>query len=163
MEVSRDEKVVLKVCNGYAQPERDHVVQDPGVTFFSYPGYYKLIADDIGIVNGIACSNRRRILREEMFGELLGALKNKDRLFPIVVIVSRETSDGMMDEEWLGQFRVSDFTRTVWRYTHVFTAHETIGKKFCGLQELICASWMMSRGYIFSGQAGMWMTMALRM
>ena len=133
LEVSRDEKVVLKVCNGYAQPERDHVVQDPGVTFFSYPGYYKLIADDIGIVNGIACSNRRRILREEMFGELLGALKNKDRLFPIVVIVSRETSDGMMDEEWLGQFRVSDFTRTVWRYTHVFTAHETIGKKFLRL------------------------------
>ena len=71
LEVSRQEKVILKVCNGYAQP--------------------------------------------------------------VVVIVSRETSDGMMDEDWLGQFRVSDFTRTVWRYSHVFTAHESTGKKFLKL------------------------------
>ncbi len=130
LEVSRDEKVVLKVCNGYAQPERDHVVQDPGVTFFSYPGYYKLIADDIGIVNGIECSNRRRILREEMFGESSWRIENKDRLFPDRGDCVQETADGMMDEDWLGQFRVSDFTRTVWRYTHVFTAHETVGKNF---------------------------------
>ena len=32
-------------------------IQDPGVTFFSYPGYYKTIVDNIGIVNGIECSN----------------------------------------------------------------------------------------------------------
>ena len=38
-----------------------------------------------------------------------------------------------MDEDWLGQFRVSDFTRTVWRYAHVFTAHEIVGKKFLKL------------------------------
>ena len=35
----------------------------------------------------------------------------------------------MMDEEWLGQFRVSDFTRTVWRYAHVFTCYEEVGRK----------------------------------
>ena len=133
LEVSQEEKVILKVCNGYAQPEREHTVLEPGVTFFSYPGYYKTIVDNIGIVNGIECSNRRRILREEMFGELLAALRDSERLFPVVVIVSRETSDGMMDEEWLGQFRVSDFTRTVWRYSHVFTAHESVGKKFLRL------------------------------
>ena len=57
-----------------------------------------------------------------MFGNLIAALKDSGRLFPVVVIVSRETADGMMDEDWLGQFRVSDFTRTVWRYSHVFTA-----------------------------------------
>ena len=39
----------------------------------------------------------------------------------------------MMDEDWLGQFRVSDFTRTVWRYSQVFTAHESVGKKFLKL------------------------------
>ena len=133
LEVSRQEKVILKVCNGYAQPAREHTIQDPGVTFFSYPGYYKTIVDNIGIVNGIECSNRRRILREEMFGNLITALKDSERLFPVVVIVSRETSDGMMDEDWLGQFRVSDFTRTVWRYSHVFTAHESTGKKFLKL------------------------------
>ncbi len=43
----------------------------------------------------------RRILREEMFGNLITALKDSERLFPVVVIVSRETSDGMMDEDWL--------------------------------------------------------------
>ena len=133
LEVSRQEKVILKVCNGYAKPAREHTIQDPGVTFFSYPGYYKTIVDNIGIVNGIECSNRRRILREEMFGNLITALKDSERLFPVVVIVSRETSDGMMDEDWLGQFRVSDFTRTVWRYSHVFTAHESTGKKFLKL------------------------------
>ena len=68
LEVSRQEQVILKVCNGYAQPEREHSIQDPGVTFFSYPGYYKTIVDNIGIVNGIECSNRRRILKEDMFG-----------------------------------------------------------------------------------------------
>ena len=52
-----------------------------------------------------------------MFGNLITALKDSERLFLFVVIVSRETSDGMMDEDWLGQFRVSDFTRTVWRYS----------------------------------------------
>ncbi len=133
LEVSRQGKVILKVCNGYAQPEREHSIQDPGVTFFSYPGYYKTVVDNIGIVNGIECSNRRRIMRDEMFGDLLAALDDPERLFPIVVIVSRETSEGMMDEDWLGQFRVSDFTRTVWRYAHVFTAHEIVGKKFLKL------------------------------
>ena len=68
-----------------------------------------------------------------MFGDLLAALDDPERLFPIVVIVSRETSEGMMDEDWLAQFRVSDFTRTVWRYAHVFTAHEIVGKKFLKL------------------------------
>ena len=35
-----------------------------------------------------------------------------------------------MDEDWLGQFRVSDFTRTVWRYVHVFTCYEEVGRKY---------------------------------
>ena len=34
----------------------------------------------------------------------------------------------MMDEDWLGQFRVSDFTRTVWRYAHVLTCYEGLGR-----------------------------------
>ena len=72
-------------------------------------------------------------MREEQFGALQQALTDQRRTFPIVVIVSRETEDGMMDEEWLGQFRVSDFTRTVWRYAHVFTTYEHIGRRFLEL------------------------------
>ena len=41
-----------------------------------------------------------------------------------------------MDEEWLGQFRVSDFTRTVWRYTHVFTCYEDVGRELLSARGL---------------------------
>ncbi|MDD6662470.1 MAG: hypothetical protein PUE72_12285, partial [Lachnospiraceae bacterium] len=130
LEVDAMERVLLKVCNGYAEPEREHMVQDAGMIFFSYPGYYKTIVDSIGIVNGIECVNRRRILKEEQFAGIQQALKDPACMFPLVLIVSKRMEDGMMDEDWLGQFRVSDFTRTVWRYAHVFTCYEEVGKKF---------------------------------
>ena len=130
LEVDALERVMLKVCNGYAEPEREHTVQDPGMIFFSYPGYYKTIVDSIGIVNGIECVNRRRIMREEQVCEILQALKDPSCMFPLVLIVSKRMEDGMMDEDWLGQFRVSDFTRTVWRYAHVFTCYEEVGRKY---------------------------------
>ena len=128
---NRDQDGVwLQVCNGYAEPEREHVVQDPGAIFFSYPGFYKGIVDNIGIINGIECISRRRILKEEQFAPILHALKDSSCMFPFVVIISKKADDGMMDEDWLGQFRVSDFTRTVWRYAHVFTCYEDTGRKF---------------------------------
>lgn len=130
LEVDGAERVLLKVCNGYAEPERERVVQDSGMIFFSYPGYYKTIVDNVGIVNGIECVNRRRILKEEQFAGILRAIKDPACMFPLVLIVSKRMEDGMMDEDWLGQFRVSDFTRTVWRYAHVFTCYEEVGRKF---------------------------------
>ena len=130
LEVDALERVLLKVCIGYAEPEREHTVQDSGMIFFSYPGYYKTIVDSIGIVNGIECVNRRRIMREEQVCEILQALKDPSCMFPLVLIVSKRMEDGMMDEDWLGQFRVSDFTRTVWRYAHVFTCYEEVGRKY---------------------------------
>ena len=133
LEVGEDDRVFLKVCNGYAEPEKEQrTVQDTGAMFFSYPGYYKMIVDSVGIFNGIDCANRRRILREEQFPQMERALKDLERAFPLVVIISRETPDGMMDEEWLGQFRVSDFTRTVWRYAHVFTLLRKNGTEAAG-------------------------------
>lgn len=134
LEIVEQEKVWLKVCNGYAEPMReDRMVQESSGMFFSYPGYYKSIVDNIGIVNGIDCMNRRRILREEQITSLIRSFSDETRMFPVVVICSKETEDGMMDEEWLGQFRVSDFTRTVWRYAHVFTCYEGIGRKLLKL------------------------------
>ena len=130
LEVDALERVLLKVCNGYAEPEREHTIQDSGMIFFSYPGDYKTIVDSIGIVNGIECVNRRRIMREEQVCEILQALKDPSCMFPLVLIVSKRMEDGMMDEDWLGQFRVSDFTRTVWRYAHVFTCYEEVGRKY---------------------------------
>ena len=142
---------------------RENTPSGPGSNFLQLSGYYKTIVDNIGIVNGIECSNRRRILREDMFGNLIAALKDSGRLFPVVVIVSRETADGMMDEDWLGQFRVSDFTRTVWRYSHVFTAHESVGKKFLKLAGIDIRQIDDIPSFIFSGRAEMWTTMVRRM
>ncbi|MCI7813999.1 MAG: hypothetical protein SO016_09325 [Lachnospiraceae bacterium] len=130
LEIDGQDRVMLKLCNGYAEPQKEHhFVQDSAGIFFSYPGYYKSITDNIGIFNGIECMNRRRILKEEQIPVLKAALENTERTFPIVVIISKEDKDGMMDEDWLCQFRVSDFTRTVWRYAHVFTCYENVGKK----------------------------------
>lgn len=128
--VNEDGQVILKLCNGYAEPQKDdRYDQDNAASFFSYPGYYKAVVDNVGIYNGIGCSNKRRILREEQLPELADALEDCRRRFPVVMIISKETEDGMMDEEWLGQFRVSDFTRTVWRYAHVFTCYEKTGSR----------------------------------
>lgn len=130
LEVNREEKVMLKLCNGYAEPEREnHGLQESSGIFFSYPGYYKSIVDNVGIFNGIDCLNRRRILREEQIPVFVNALRDPERKFPVVCIVSGENADGMMEEDWLCQFRVSDFARTVWRYAHVFTCYEQVGRR----------------------------------
>lgn len=144
-------RVILKVCNGYAEPEYDdHYVQDGAGIFFSYPGYYKMIVDGIGVFNGVNCMNKRRMLREENLSSLADALKDTQRNFPIVVIISKENADGMMDEEWLAPFRVSDFTRTVWRYAHVYTGYETEGRRFLSLAGVDgSASEAVPRLYIF--------------
>lgn len=144
-------RVMLQVCNGYAEPENDdHYVQERAGIFFSYPGYYKTIVDTIGIFNGAVGMNKRRMLREEQLGELTRALRDPERRFPFVIIISREGADGMMDEEWLSPFRVSDFTRTVWRYCHVFTGYEHVGRKFLSMMGMDgTASDAVPRLYIF--------------
>ncbi len=133
LEIRREGRVYLRVNNGYAEPMRESLTGKDSGLFFSYPGYYKAIVDNIGIDNGLPCSNRRRILKEDQMDELKAAIERPDCLFPVVLIVSPEDQEGQMDESWLDQFRVSDFTRTVWRYTHVFTAYEKTGRKMLNL------------------------------
>lgn len=131
---AEDDRLMLKLSNGYAEPEKEeNFAQESAGLFFSYPGYYKAIVDTVGINNAYPCFNRRRILREEQLPRLQQALEDPQRKFPIVVIMSKEAADGMMDEDWLGQFRVSDFTRTVWRYAHVLTCYEETGRKLLEL------------------------------
>ncbi len=128
--MNEEEQVILKVCNGYAEPDRENrSTQENSGIFFSYPGYYKSIVDNVGIFNGMECVNRRRILREEQIPSFVNAVCDKSRSFPVVLIISKENQDGMMDEEWLGQCRVSDLTRAVWRYAHVFTCYEKTGQE----------------------------------
>lgn len=128
--MNEEEQVILKVCNGYAEPDRENrSTQENSGIFFSYPGYYKSIVDNVGIFNGMECVNRRRILREEQIPNFVSAVCDKSRSFPVVLLISKENQDGMMDEEWLGQCRVSDLTRAVWRYAHVFTCYEKTGRE----------------------------------
>ncbi len=128
--VEDGQKVMLRVSNGYEELAKDDRPMHEGIgSFFSYPGYYKTIVDSVGIFNAIPCSNKRRIITEEWFPELEAALQDQSRSFPIVIIISKEDEEGMMDEDWLGQFRVSDFTRTVWRYAHVLTCYAEVGVK----------------------------------
>lgn len=109
-----------------------------------------MIVDGIGVFNGVNCLNKRRMLREENLSSLADALKDTQRNFPIVVIISKENADGMMDEEWLAPFRVSDFTRTVWRYAHVYTGYETEGRRFLSMAGVDgSASEAVPRLYIF--------------
>ena len=58
----------------------------------------------------------------------------------------------MMDEDWLSPFRVSDFTRTVWRYCHVFTGYEQTGRKFLSMAGVDGMRTMQCRGCTFSGR-----------
>jgi hypothetical protein len=137
LEKHENDEVYLRLSNGYAEPEQmNSVTKKDAAVFFSYPGYYKSIVDNIGIFNGIPCHNRRRIVREDQLDLLAEGLRDPARRFPVVIIVSRENEEGMMDEDWLGQFRVSDFTRTIWRYAHALTCYEADGRKLLDLMGL---------------------------
>ena len=149
LEQNEEGQMILDVYNGYAEPQQELDVPETPGTFFSYPGFYKSIVDSVGILDGVECSNRRRILREDQVEELSRAILDPRRQFPIILIVSKENEDGMMDESWLDQFRVSDFTRTVWRYTHVFTSYEQTGKKVLAVRGLDKDPEAVPRLYIF--------------
>ena len=67
----------------------------------------------------------------------------------MVLIISKEDADNMMDESWLGAFRVSDFIRTVWRYAHVFTCYEETGRVLMRLTGVDRSRWVVPGFYIF--------------
>ena len=125
-----DGRMWLEVVNGYAESERENSASvRPSSAFFSYPSFYKNIVDNVGIVNALPCSLRRRIIRQDQTGEVVKAVRTDGRQFPIILIISKADEQGMMDEDWLMQFRVSDFTRTVWRYAHVLCCYEEVGRE----------------------------------
>ena len=119
-----DDIVRLSACSGYAEPDKERgIPQGLRSSFFSFPGFYKAIVDNVGVVNGLECSGRRRIVKPEQAADLAAVIGSRERSFPLVLVVSERDENGLMDEGWLGQFRVSDFTRTVWRYAHVLTCY----------------------------------------
>ncbi|MCR4715680.1 MAG: hypothetical protein K5656_00730 [Lachnospiraceae bacterium] len=123
-----DDKLMLSVANSYAEPDKGH--HTDAAKYFSYPRFYREICDNIGAYDVVKLDSKRRIIGDEKsMDALIKLILDKNRIFPIVFVVSEEDRDGMMDERWLGQFRVSDFTKTVWRYCHVYTGYSKIGEK----------------------------------
>jgi hypothetical protein len=57
-------------------------------TYFSYPGFYKNIVDNIGVFSALPCSGRRRIVRDEETESVARAITDPERQFPIVLIIS---------------------------------------------------------------------------
>ena len=123
-------QIWVEIVNGYAEPDREDAVREStAANFFSYPGFYKSLVDNVGIINALPRSGRRRIVRADGIEDVVRAVQDPERQFPVVLIISRSDRDGMMDEDWLMQFRVSDFTRTVWRYAHVLSCYEAEGRE----------------------------------
>jgi hypothetical protein len=129
-----DGKLWFYTVNTYLEPE-GHSRLEQGL-YFNFPRFYREIADSIGIIDVVRCSNNRHIVRDLQIGEALRVIRSKERKFPVVLIISKQQEDGRMDESWLGRFRVSDFTRSVWRYAHVYTAYEDSGRAM--IEDLHC-------------------------
>ncbi len=118
----------LSIVNIYCEPSSEYKVERSSC--FGYPRFYREICDNIGVYDIVKLESKRRIVNDDKsMDDLVRLILDKDRVFPIVFVVSESDKDNMMDERWLGQFRVSDFTKTVWRYCHVFTGYADIGRR----------------------------------
>lgn len=135
----------LYTSNSYVEPENRNLLEQG--LYFSFPKFYRDIADNIGIVDVVKCTSNRRIIKDAQVDSIYQLISDANRRFPVVVILSQENEEGMMDERWLGQFRVSDFTKSVWRYAHVFTGYAQSGQKL--LQKLHFSSETIPGIYVF--------------
>ena len=117
----KEGRLFFNVVNSYVEPEQQFE-KEQGL-YFSYPRFYREIVDNIGAIDGVKLTSGRKIVRDSQVAGLQRLIETPDRQFPVVLVVSNEAEDGMMDEEWLGRFRVSDFKKSVWRYVHVYTGY----------------------------------------
>lgn len=123
--LAEDGRQMLEVRNSYAVAEerRNYLNR-----YFSCPRFYSNIADRIGVFDVRYCSTSRRILKPEQVPKIDGLIRSPQRTFPVCIFFSEEREDGWLDESWLENFRVYDFTRMAGRYTHIYTAGLTVGQ-----------------------------------
>lgn len=111
-------KQMLKVWNGYAVAGES---TDYLNRYFSCPKFYSNIVDRIGVLDVDSLSTSRRIIREADVERIRELILSRERTLPLCLIVSEENDKGWLDESWLENFRVFDFTRMAGRYTHIYT------------------------------------------
>ena len=118
--VRRDEDGLLhlSVYNGYAVAGRHNGYLN---RYFSCPKFYSNISDKIGVLDVCLLSTSRRVIRKEQADRVRALVSDEDRSMPVCLITSPEKDNGWLDEDWLENFRVYDFTRMAGRYAHIYT------------------------------------------
>ncbi len=108
----------LTVYNGYAVGGGNNGYLN---RYFSCPKFYSNIADKIGVCDSELLSTSRRIIRDDQTDQIRSLIFDAARTMPVCLIASFQKENGWLDEEWLENFRVYDFTRMAGRYTHIYT------------------------------------------
>lgn len=118
------ENQILTVTNSYATAnDRKNYLN----RYFSCPRFYSNIADRIGVFDVRYCSTSRRIMKSNQVPKVKNLVCSEMRHFPVCLFFSDEKKNGWLDEEWLDEFRVYDFTRMAGRYTHIYTGNLEMG------------------------------------
>jgi ppGpp synthetase/RelA/SpoT-type nucleotidyltranferase len=127
--LSSDGRQMLSVRNSYAVAEerRDYLNR-----YFSCPKFYSNIADRIGLFDVRYLSTSRRCIKDYQMKKIHDLILNRRRSMPVCLIVSPENEKGWLQEEWLENFRVYDFTRMAGRYTHIYTCSLEIAAQLLG-------------------------------
>ncbi len=120
-----DGRQMLAVRNSYAVAEERRGYLN---RYFSCPKFYSSIADRIGLFDVRYLSTSRRIIREHQIGKIQDLITSGRRTMPVCLIMSPEQENNWLDESWLENFRVYDFTRMAGRYTHIYTCSLSIGR-----------------------------------
>ncbi len=123
---SDDGRQMLDVRNSYAVSEERRGYLN---RYFSCPKFYSNIADRIGLFDVRYLSTSRRIIRDYQIKKIQDLIMSRRRTMPVCLIMSEEGENGWLDETWLENFRVYDFTRMAGRYTHIYTCSLDIGRQ----------------------------------
>jgi len=113
-----DGRQILSVSNSYAVADENRENLN---RYFSCPKFYSTISDRIGLFDVRFLSTSRRIIRDNQTDKVRDLILSHRRTMPVVLIISRQQDKGWLDESWLGNFRVYDFTRMAGRYSHIYT------------------------------------------
>lgn len=126
---SEDGRQMLDVRNSYAVSEERRGYLN---RYFSCPKFYSNISDRIGLFDVRYLSTSRRIIRDYQIRKIQDLILSRKRTMPVCLIMSEEGENGWLDETWLENFRVYDFTRMAGRYAHIYTCSLDIGRQLLG-------------------------------
>lgn len=109
--IESDEKgLKFTVSNTYSEPEDRY--RDNENVLFSRPNFYGEIADNIGICDVERLREEPEHIGHEGFEKLTDLIDAKDRKFPVVVFMAKDTS-------WINKFDADYFAYLVGYYAHI--------------------------------------------